>query len=137
MDGDCGKDRCLQTRWLTSASSRSPRPRLRRLREFHESLSICRAERVTHTLVWAVEGLAAVALARGAPAVATRLLAATGWLRTQIGIAEGYYTVGDEVRERTLKDALELLGEAAFATVWAGTANLSLEELADEAALVD
>ena len=105
--------------------------------KFHESLSICRAERVTHTLVWAVEGLAAVALARGAPAVATRLLAATGSLRTEIGIAEGYYTVGDEVRERTLKGALELLGEAAFATVWADAANLSLEELADEAALVD
>jgi predicted ATPase/class 3 adenylate cyclase len=105
--------------------------------KFHESLSICRAERVTHTLVWAVEGLAAIALARDAPAVATRLLAATGSMRTEIGFAQGYYAIGDEVRERTLKGARELLGEAAFATAWADGENSSLEELADAAALVD
>jgi predicted ATPase len=105
--------------------------------KFHESLSICRAERVTHTLVWAVEGLAAVALARDAPGIATRLLAATGSLRTEIGFAQGYYAVGDEVRERTLKSARELLDEAAFATAWADGENSSLEELADAAALVD
>jgi predicted ATPase/class 3 adenylate cyclase len=105
--------------------------------KFHESLSICRAERVTHTLVWAVEGLAAIALARDAPAVATRLLAATGSLRTEIGFAEGYYAIGDEVRERTLEGARELLGEHAFATAWADGENSSVEELGDEAALVD
>jgi hypothetical protein len=105
--------------------------------QFNASLSICRAERVTHTLVWAVEGLAAVALARDAPGVATRLLAATGSLRAEIGVAEGYYAIGDEVRERTLEDARELLGETAFATAWADGENLSLEELADAAALVD
>jgi hypothetical protein len=105
--------------------------------QFNASLSICRAERVTHTLVWAVEGLAAVALARDAPGVATRLLAATGSLRAEIGFAEGYYAIGDEVRERTLEDARELLGETAFATAWADGENLSLEELADAAALVD
>jgi len=103
---------------------------------FAASLAIYRTERVTHTLVWIVEGLAAVALARSAPAVATRLLAATGSLRTEIGFAEGYYSIGDEVRERTLKDAHELLGDAAFATASAAGENLSLEELADEAALV-
>jgi predicted ATPase/class 3 adenylate cyclase len=105
--------------------------------KFHESLSICRAERVTHTLVWAVEGLAAIALARDAPAVATRLLAATGSLRTEIGFAEGYYAIGDEVREQTLEGARELLGEDAFATAWADGENSSVEELGDEAALVD
>ena len=104
---------------------------------FHESLSICRAERVTHTLVWAVEGLAAVALVRNEPAVATRLLAATGSLRTEIGFAEEYYAIGNEVRERTLEAGRELLGEPAFAAAWAGGENLSLEELADAAALVD
>jgi predicted ATPase/class 3 adenylate cyclase len=105
--------------------------------KFHESLSICRAERVTHTLVWAVEGLAAIALVRNAPAVATRLLAATGSLRTEIGFAEGYYAIGDEVRERTLESARELLGEEAFATAWTDGENSSVEELGDEAALVD
>ena len=95
-----------------------------------------RGTRYAH-LVWIVEGLAAVALARDAPAVATRLLAATGSLRTEIGFAEGYYSIGDEVRERTLKDARELLGDAAFATAWTDGENLSVEELAEEATLVD
>jgi predicted ATPase/class 3 adenylate cyclase len=104
---------------------------------FHESLSICRSERVTHTLVWAVEGLATIALTRDAPAVATRLLAATGSLRAEFGFAEGYYAIGDEMRKRTLEGARELLGEDAFAIVWADGENLTLEELADEAVLVD
>jgi predicted ATPase len=103
---------------------------------FAESLSICRAEHATQVLVWAVEGLAAVALAREAPAVATRLLAATGPLKTEMHIPEGYYKIGDETRERTLIAARELLGDADFAAAWAEGENLSLEELADAAALV-
>jgi predicted ATPase len=105
--------------------------------KFNASLSICRAIRVTHTLVWAVEGLAAVALARDLPAVATQLLAATDSLRTEFGFATGYYAIGDEVRERTLKGALEQLGEKALATAWADGENLSFEELANAAILVD
>ncbi len=104
--------------------------------KFHASLSICRVERVTHTLVWAVEGLAAVALARDEPAVATRLLAATDSLRTEFGFAEGYYAIGDEVRERTLEAAREKLGEAAFADALAEGRELSTDEAADAAALV-
>jgi non-specific serine/threonine protein kinase len=104
--------------------------------KFQASLSICRAERVTHTLVWAVEGLAAVALARDAPAVATRLLAATGSLRTEIGFAEGYYAIGDEVREQTLEAAREKLGEAEFAEALTEGRALSIDQAADAAALV-
>ncbi len=104
--------------------------------KFHASLSICRVERVTHTLVWAVEGLAAVALARDEPAVATRLLAATDSLRTEFGFAEGYYAIGDEVRERTLEGAREKLGEAEFADALAEGRELSIDEAADAAALV-
>jgi tetratricopeptide (TPR) repeat protein len=104
--------------------------------KFHASLSICRVERVTHTLVWAVEGLAAVALARDEPAVATRLLAATDSLRTEFGFAEGYYAIGDEVRERTLEAAREKLGEAEFAEALADGRELSIDETADAAALV-
>ena len=104
--------------------------------DFAESLSICCAEHVAHTLVWAVEGLAAVALTRDAPAVATRLLAGTGSLRTEIGIPEGYYKIGDEMREHTLEAARELLDEVDFATAWAEGENLSLEEFADAAALM-
>jgi tetratricopeptide (TPR) repeat protein len=103
---------------------------------FQTSLSICRAERATHTLVWVVEGLAAVALARDDPAVATRLLGATGSLRTEIGFAEGYYTIGNEVRERTLEAAREKLGEAQFAEALADGRALSIDEAADAAALV-
>jgi predicted ATPase/class 3 adenylate cyclase len=104
--------------------------------KFHASLSICRVERVTHTLVWAVEGLAAVALARDEPAVATRLLAATDSLRTEFGFAEGYYAIGDEVREQTLEAAREKLGEAEFAEALADGRELSIDEAADAAALV-
>jgi predicted ATPase/class 3 adenylate cyclase len=104
--------------------------------KFHASLSICRVERVTHTLVWAVEGLAAVALARDEPAVATRLLAATGSLRTEFGFTEGYYAIGDEVREQTLEAAREKLGEAEFAEALAEGRELSIDEAADAAALV-
>jgi predicted ATPase/class 3 adenylate cyclase len=104
--------------------------------KFQASLSICRAERATHTLVWAVEGLAAVALARDEPAIATRLLAATGSLRTEIGFAEGYYTIGNEVRDRTLEAAREKLGEAEFAEALAEGRELSIDEAAEAAALV-
>jgi hypothetical protein len=41
------------------------------------------------------------------------------------------------VRERTLEGARELLGEDALATAWADGENSSVEELGDEAALVD
>jgi predicted ATPase/class 3 adenylate cyclase len=104
--------------------------------KFRASLSICRVERVTHTLVWAVEGLAAVAVARDEPAAATRLLAATGSLRTEFGFTEGYYAIGDEVREQTLEAAREKLGEAQFAEALAEGRVLSIDEAADAAALV-
>jgi predicted ATPase/class 3 adenylate cyclase len=104
--------------------------------KFHASLSICRVERVTHTLVWAVEGLAAVALVRDEPAAATRLLAATDSLRTEFGFAEGYYAIGDEVREQTLEAACEKLGEGEFAEALAEGRALSIDEAADAAALV-
>ena len=100
------KNRSSPTRWWTSDSSRSRETAVEEAAaQFQASFSICRAERATHTLVWAVEGLAAVALARDEPAVATRLLAATGSLRTEIGFAERYYTIGNEVRDRTLESA--------------------------------
>jgi len=103
---------------------------------FRASLAICRVERVTHTLVWVVEGLAAVALVRGEPAVATRLLAATDSLRTEFGFVEGYYTIGDEVRQRTLAAAREKLGEAEFAAALTEGRALSIDEAAAAAALV-
>jgi predicted ATPase/class 3 adenylate cyclase len=104
---------------------------------FREGLSICRTERIAHTLIWAVEGIAAIALVRDAPTVATRLLAATGQARAEHAFAEGYYSIADEVRERTLAVAHENLGEAAFALAWAEGRGLSIEEAADAAALVD
>jgi hypothetical protein len=83
-----------------------------------------------------VEGLAAVALARGEPAVATQLLGSTGRLRAEVAPPEGYYKIGDETRKQTLETARQLLGEPAFATALAEGESLSLEELTDAAALV-
>jgi hypothetical protein len=68
--------------------------------------------------------------------VATRLLAATGSLRTEFGFVEGYYAIGDEVREQTLEAAREKLGEAEFADALAEGRELSIDEAADAAALV-
>ena len=104
--------------------------------KFQASLSICRAERATPTLVWAVEGLAAVALSREEPAVAARLLGATSSLRTEIGFADQYYAIGNEMRERTLAAAREKLGEAKFAEELAHGHALSIDEAADAAGLV-
>jgi predicted ATPase len=104
---------------------------------FREGLSICRTERIAHTLVWAVEGVAAIALVGDEPAVATRLLAATGLARVELAFAEGFYSIADEVREQTLEAARENLGEAAFASAWAEGRELSIEEAAEAAALVE
>ena len=41
------------------------------------------------------------------------------------------------MRERTLEGARDLLGGDAFARAWTEGENLSLEQLADEAVLVD
>jgi hypothetical protein len=100
---------------------------------FRESLSICREERIRHTLVWAVEGLAAAAAERREPALATQLLAATERLRAELGFDEGYYPLGDEFRERTLASARLTLGEAEYAEAWAEGTALSDDDAADAA----
>lgn len=103
---------------------------------FAESLSISRAQHAMDVLVWVVEGLAAVTLSRGDPAGATRLLAGSGPLKVDLGVPEGYYKIGDEIREQTLESARELLGQSAFATAWKEGESLSFEDLVDTAALV-
>ena len=100
-------------------------------------MGICRAERFFENLVWAVEGLATLALERAKPIEATRLLAATTRSRAELGLAADYYPIGDETRERTLEAARAKLSEDAFAAAWAEGDALSLESAAEQAALVD
>ena len=95
-----------------------------------ESLAICRKERIAPTLVWAVEGIAALALARDA-AVATRLFAATDLARAEMAFGEGYYPIADEIREPALESARKNLSETAFAAAWAEGRQLSIEEAAE------
>jgi predicted ATPase/class 3 adenylate cyclase/Tfp pilus assembly protein PilF len=102
-----------------------------------ESLGICRAERLDDLLIWVVEGIAAVALDRGAPVVAATLLAATTRPRADLALGADFYPIAEEVRERTLVAARASLGEAAFAAAWAEGEALSLEAAAERAALVD
>jgi predicted ATPase len=104
---------------------------------FRESLGICLVERSVDLLVWVVEGLAAVALERGAPVDAARFLAATSRPRAELGFAASYYPIGEELRDRTRDAARARLGEEAFAAAWAEGETLSLEEAAEQAALVE
>jgi len=104
---------------------------------FRESLGICRAERFADLLVWLVEGLAAVALERGAQIEATCLLAATPRLRAELAFGADFYPIGEEVRGRTLDAARAKLGEAAFAAAWAEGETLSLEAALEKASLVE
>jgi predicted ATPase/class 3 adenylate cyclase len=102
---------------------------------FRESLDICRVERLADTLVWALEGLAAVALERDAAIEATRLLAATDRPRAELAAGPDFYPIGDEARKRTLDAARAKLGEAEFAAAWTEGEALSLDAAAEEAAV--
>jgi tetratricopeptide (TPR) repeat protein len=99
-----------------------------------ESLAICRAERLGDLLPWAVEGVAALALGRGAPSEAVRLLAATTSTREELAMSADFYPVAEETRERTLEQARAQLSESAFAAAWAEGEALSLEQAAELAA---
>ena len=97
---------------------------------FRESLPLNRGRT---TLIWLVEGLAALSLDRGDALEAVRLLAATTGPRAEVGIPLDFYPIADEMRERTLQAAREKLGEAAFAAAWDEGEGLSLEEAGEAA----
>jgi tetratricopeptide (TPR) repeat protein len=104
---------------------------------FRESLGIRQHEPVTaDILVCAIEGLAAVAIERGAPIEACRLLAATTRPRVELGSAMDLATLGDEIRARVLEAARAKLDEGTFAAAWAEGEALSLEGAAETAATV-
>jgi predicted ATPase len=99
-----------------------------------ECLTICRAERLGDLLPWAVEAVAALALARGSPSEAVRLLAATTSTREELAMSVDFYPVAEETRERTLDAARAELSEAEFAAAWGEGEALSLEAAAERAA---
>jgi predicted ATPase len=101
-----------------------------------ESLAIIRVERVANSLVWVVEALAALALARGDAVSAARLLAATTRPREELGIASDFYTIGEKTRGRTLEGAREQLGDGAFAVAWEEGEQLSLEDAGEAASRI-
>jgi len=101
-----------------------------------ESVLLLLTERSMDVLLWAVEGLATLSLDRGDAAQAVRLLAATTRPRAEIGIAPGYYPIGEEMRERTLQRAREQLGDAAFNAAWEEGLELSLEEAGESASRI-
>jgi hypothetical protein len=104
---------------------------------FRESVAVCSAEGSVETMVWAVEGLAAVAAARGRAADATRLLAATGRAKADLAIAEDFYPIGSEARDRTTAAARRQLGDLAFTAAWAVGEQLSMEQAAESAASIE
>jgi predicted ATPase/class 3 adenylate cyclase len=101
---------------------------------FGEGLAISRPERIADSVMWAIEGVAAVALERSSPAEATRLLATTTRTRAELGFADDFYVIGDDRRAQTLESARAQLGEAQFEAAWAEGEALSLDEAAEQAA---
>jgi predicted ATPase len=101
---------------------------------FGEGLAISRGERFVDSVMWAIEGAAALALERSSPAEATRWLAATTRPRADLGFAADFYVFGDERRSQTLESARAQLGETRFEAAWAEGEALSLDEAAEQAA---
>jgi predicted ATPase len=99
-----------------------------------ESLAISSAERFGDLLPWAVEAVAALALARGSPSEAVRLLASTTSTRAELAMGADFYPIAEETRERTLDAARAELSEVEFAAAWEEGETLSLEEAAEQAA---
>jgi predicted ATPase len=89
------------------------------------------------TLLWCMDGLAAVSVERGSARAAVSIIAASSRLRDELSIGH-YYAVADEVRQRTIAAATSELGETAYRDAWAAGEELSLDEAAVRAAaLVD
>jgi tetratricopeptide (TPR) repeat protein len=101
---------------------------------FSEALAICAGERFADGLMWAIEGAAALAVERSAPAEAARWLATTTHPRADLGMADDFYLAGDARRAQTLESARTQLGDARFEAAWADGLALSLEDAAEEAA---
>jgi predicted ATPase len=101
-----------------------------------ESLALSRAEKLPELLLWALEGLAAVAVERGAQTSAVRLLATTTRLREEL-TQGAYYPIGDEIRERTIAAAKAHLDDATFAEAWTEGSGASREAAAEQAALIN
>jgi predicted ATPase len=101
-----------------------------------ESLDICRVARIGDLLPWAVEAVASLVAAHGAPGDAVRLLAATTKPREELAMGTDFYPIAEEMRERTLEEARARLSEPAFAAAWAEGEALSLEEAAEHAARI-
>jgi tetratricopeptide (TPR) repeat protein len=99
-----------------------------------ESLAISSAERFGDLLPWAVEGVAALVLGRGAPSESVRLLAATTSSRDELAMSADFYPIAEETRERTLDAARAELSEVEFGAAWEEGETLSLEEAAEQAA---
>jgi predicted ATPase/class 3 adenylate cyclase len=87
---------------------------------------------VNEDLVEAVDGVAAVAIARDNPHLAVVLLAALARIRAELSMII-LSPVTERIRARTLEQARSQLGDAAFTAAWAEGEALSLEEAAERA----
>jgi non-specific serine/threonine protein kinase len=103
-------------------------------RLFAESISAAREIGIERIVLGAVAGLAGVALARGQPERAARLLSAVDAARTTTGVGRFAHAAHAARIEQHLRAQL---GEATFAAAWtAGRAMTSDEATADALALV-
>ena len=100
---------------------------------FEEGIAFSREAGDHANVAYCMEGLAAVALARGAAERAARLLGAARGLREGVGAAVYTYRPDRSLRERTEAVARERLGEAGFEKAWARGEAMGLERAVEYA----
>ena len=96
---------------------------------FGEAARICLEEELRETLLWALEGVAAVGVRRADVRESVALLAACGRVRMELS-AGAYYVIADNARDRALASARAKLGDSVFAEAWAQGMDLAFDEAA-------
>jgi non-specific serine/threonine protein kinase len=100
---------------------------------FEEGLAFSREAGDRANVAYCLEGLAAVALARGGADRAARLLGAAEHLRKRVGAAVYTYRPDRSLRERTAAAARARLGESGFEEAWDQERAIAFEQAVEYA----
>jgi hypothetical protein len=95
---------------------------------FGECLPICESLEIAEFVSWVFEGVAAISVHRGDAVDGARLLGTAKAIQDYAGIDGTYYPVALELRERTTRDAKQIIGDAEFTESWLAGKELGLDE---------